>query len=87
LEESNGAPAWSTAPELTEATDTGFTVIYVVSLEDVMFMSVQLTVSMLKNADCISNVTIREKHAELRGEKCVGKHLLARPVRNGRITL
>jgi hypothetical protein len=41
--------AFGTAPELTEATESGFTVIYVVSFEDVMSMSVRLTVCMLKN--------------------------------------
>jgi len=54
--------AWRTAPELNEATERGFTVIYVVSLEDVVSMSVQLRVSMLKNADCITSVTLREKN-------------------------
>jgi len=40
--------ACSTVSELAAATERGFTVICVVSFEDVMSMSVQLTVSILK---------------------------------------
>jgi hypothetical protein len=49
-----------------------------------MSMPVQLTVSNLKNVDCVTNATLREKRTEFRGENVLGKRLLARPARNGR---